>query len=261
MKVSLIITTYNWPEALSRVLESVLSQRQLPLEILVADDGSAVETREVVEHFKELADLPVIHCWQEDLGFRAAEIRNRAIARASGDYIVAIDGDMILHPNFIADHHSAAEPGCFAQGSRVIMDKRASEQLFVSERMCPSLWWSGVSNKLNGFRIPFLSQFFFGDGNRLSGIKTCNFAFWRDAAIAINGFNNEYVGWGREDSDFAVRLMNSGVRRRNLKFRAVAYHIFHNENPRDSLEENDIRLERAISQKQVRCQRGLDEHL
>ena len=121
MKISLIITTYNWPESLLLVLESVRCQVTTPSEIIVADDGSDFKTKEVINNFNNDYGLNIIHSWQEDKGFRAAKARNKAILQASGDYIILIDGDTILHPNFVKDHCDFAEPGYFVQGSRVLI--------------------------------------------------------------------------------------------------------------------------------------------
>ena len=95
----------------------------------------------------------------------------------------------------------------------------------------------------------------------LIGIKTCNFAFHKNDAIAVNGFNEEFVGWGREDSEFTVRLLNSGVKRQNMKFNGLAYHLYHPMNDRTRLENNDRILEQTIKQRLTWCERGLDQYL
>src|SRR6478735_11914615 len=119
MKISLLISTYNWPEALLLVLKSALSQSVLPCEILIADDGSKEETRQIIEQFQENSLIPIRHIWQEDIGFRKSKILNKAIAQTTADYIVQIDGDCIIHKDFISDHISAAQNGFYLYGSRV----------------------------------------------------------------------------------------------------------------------------------------------
>ncbi|MDE6305135.1 MAG: glycosyltransferase, partial [Muribaculaceae bacterium] len=101
MKVSLIISTYNRPDALSVTLESVRNQSRLPDEVIIGDDGSGADTARVINRFKDGFPVPIIHVWQEDKGFRLAMIRNRSVAAASGDYIIQTDGDVLLHPHFI----------------------------------------------------------------------------------------------------------------------------------------------------------------
>ena len=131
MKVGLIISTYNWKEALNAVLESVKLQTYLPDEIVVSDDGSTQDSGELVKNHQK--DFPCIlkHVWQEDNGFRVAASRNNGINELSGDveYIVIIDGDMILHPKFIEDHIHFAENNCFTQGSRVLISEEKTTQI------------------------------------------------------------------------------------------------------------------------------------
>ena len=121
MTVSLIISTYNWPRALYLCLDSVMQQTVMPTEILIADDGSGISTRDVVKHFENISPVPVHHIWHEDRGFRLAAIRNKAIAASSGEYVIQIDGDLILHRHFIQDHIIFARKGCFVTGSRGII--------------------------------------------------------------------------------------------------------------------------------------------
>ena len=102
MRLTLVNTTYNWSESLELVLKSIENQTIVPEEVVIADDGSAVETKEIIGKFQKDSDLNIIHSWQEDIGFRAAKARNKAIAKSSGDYIILIDGDIILHPKLYA---------------------------------------------------------------------------------------------------------------------------------------------------------------
>ncbi|MCI5143022.1 MAG: glycosyltransferase, partial [Candidatus Electrothrix sp. ATG1] len=130
MNVSLIITTYNWKEALELSLLSGLKQKKKPTEIIVADDGSRPDTGEIITKIAEQSPFPVIHSWQKDEGFRLSASRNKAIAKTSGDYIVLIDGDIIMEEHFIADHIHFAHPSCFVQGTRVLLKEELSEKVF-----------------------------------------------------------------------------------------------------------------------------------
>ena len=118
LKTSLIITTYNWPEALLLVLKSVEEQSIRPDEVVIADDGSKEETINIIKKFSQKTKLNIIHSWQEDIGYRLSMSRNKAIKKSKGEYIVMIDGDMILHPNFIEDHINFARQRTFVQGVR-----------------------------------------------------------------------------------------------------------------------------------------------
>lgn len=261
MNVSLVITTFNWKEALELSIKSALSQNHLPEEIIVADDGSSDGTGDLVRRLAETASIPVIHLWQEDRGFRAAKSRNKAIAKAKGDYIVLIDGDILLEKHFMEDHIACAQKGFFVQGSRVILDERKTREVLAGGVKRFSVFSPGIGNRKNCIRSALLSRLFSYQTKKLGGIKTCNFAFWKADAVAVNGFNEEFAGWGREDSEFAVRLMNMGLSRKNLRFSAKAYHLFHDICSRDSLIQNDSLLQQAISGKLVWCDKGIRQYI
>jgi glycosyltransferase involved in cell wall biosynthesis len=257
MTTSLIITTYNWPKALRVVFESILKQTVLPLEIIIADDGSGKETKRLIEVYKDKFSIPLIHSWQEDNGFRAAESRNKAIAKANGKYIILIDGDMILHKNFIKDHINHAKKGYFIQGGRVILSKELSQEILDFNIIDFSFFHKNIKNRKNMINNKFLSKLFSYEKNNIKGIRTCNMSFFKKDCIDINGFDNNFIGWGREDSEFIVRLLNNNIKRKNIKFNCTAYHIWHNENSRKSLKENDDILKNSIKNKVIFCNNGI----
>jgi glycosyltransferase involved in cell wall biosynthesis len=261
MKISLIIATYNWKEALELSILSALQQTRLPTEMIVADDGSREDTGRLVSSMAKDCPVPLLHVWQEDKGFRAAQVRNRAIVRATGEYIIFIDGDIILHKAFIADHHDAARHGFFSQGSRVLLTPGKTARALREKRLHFSFFEVGLKNRKNTIHADFLSRLSTRRGSHLTGIRTCNFAFWRTDGITVNGFNEDFEGWGREDSEFALRLMNHGIKRQDIRFRALAYHLFHPDHPRDSLERNDQILENAIQGRSSWCKNGIDKYL
>jgi len=259
MKVSLIITTYNRPDALGEVLKSANKQSKLPFEVIIADDGSTNTTKQLIKNFQKESKLNIIHSWQEDLGYRAARSRNKAIARASGEYIVLIDGDMILDKNFINDHIKNSEKGFFIQGSRSLLSKNLTHKILDGNRVNLNFFQKDLMNRKNSIRSLFLSKIFSGIKNSLSGIKTCNMSFFLDDFHIVNGFNNDIQGWGREDSEFCVRLMNAGIRRKNLRFSAVQFHLWHGLENRKSLQKNDLILKKTIDQKLIWCKSGVNE--
>ena len=243
---SLIITTYNWPEALRLVLESVEHQTVLPVEVIIADDGSKPETAAMIKSYKESSRLTIIHSWQPDEGFRPALARNKAIAKATGEYIIIVDGDMLLHQEFIADHLAFAREGAFVQGKRILLKK--------GETRAGCRWsWKN--------RNPFLSALWSGRCyfRKLYGIKSCNMGFFRKDVLRVNGFNEDFVGWGREDSEFAARLLHSGVIRRDLQFAATAYHLYHPECSRAMLGKNHTLYLETLGQKKTFCENGINK--
>lgn len=258
MKISLIITTYNWPESLLLVFDSVRCQNTSPSEIIVADDGSDFKTKDLIDNFNNDYGLNIIHSWQEDKGFRAAKARNKAILQSSGDYIILIDGDTILHPNFVKDHLDFAEPGYFVQGSRVLISNKETNKAIKEKNINFSLFSQNISNRKNSIHSRFLSYLFSSKTNNIHGIKSCNLAFFREDCIKINGFNNNFEGWGREDSEFVIRLINSGIKRKNIRFKAIQYHLWHQENSKESLTKNDDILNQTIQNKTKLCKSGLE---
>ena len=258
---SLVITTYNSPEVLDLVFRSALAQSELPCEIIIADDGSTSDTKMVIDAHRRDATIPLVHVWQEDLGYRLAASRNRAIAAARGNYIVLVDGDILLHRDFIGDHRRLAIEGTFIQGSRVLLSQENTPQRLKTKNISFSLFGKGIKNRKNTLRLPLLSKLLSLKTCSHHGIRGCNMSFFRDDCIRVNGFNEDFVGWGREDSEFAVRLINSGILRRNVRFSALACHLGHRENPRRSLADNDRILEQAIIGRLTKCRNGLDKYL
>jgi len=261
MRVSLIITTYNWPESLFLVLLSIKNQTKVPEEVIIADDGSTAETKEIITKFQKDSTLKIIHSWQKDNGFRVARARNKAIAKSSCDYIILIDGDVILHPKFIQDHLNNAKVGYFVQGSRVLLTQNLTKQIIISKKISFSFYSRGLNSRKNAIHSNFLSKMFSTTNNSLRGTRCCNISFFKQDCINVNGFNNEFEGWGREDSEFVLRLFNYGLNRKNLRFNAVQYHLWHKEIDRKSLDYNDQLFQKSIEQKLAACKKGINEYI
>lgn len=253
--VSVIITTYNTPEYLRRVLDGYLQQTRLPDEIILADDGSTIETANVVKQFQAVSPCPLRHVWHEDLGFRAARIRNEAIKVSQCSYLVFTDGDCIPHRAFVADHVALAASGWFVQGKRILVQECATQNFRTDSWL--RLFMCCLRGRLRGchhlVRVPNVVV----PSSGLRGIKTCNFALHRDAVLAVNGFNESFVGWGREDAEFAARLYINGLKRKDPLFSALVYHLWHPENSRRSLFENDRMLGEAMQRCVAWCDDGI----
>lgn len=261
MKTSLVITTYNWKEALELVLLSIKKQSILPNEVIIADDGSRDDTKELIEKFQKNFPTALIHSWQEDKGFRGAKSRNKAIFKAKYEYIILIDGDMILHKDFIKDHISASLKGTFIQGSRVLLKEEKTKEIFKNKNLSFGFFSKDIINRKNTIRCSFLSKLFRKINTSHKGIRTCNLSLYKSDCLDINGFNEDFIGWGREDSEFVARLYNSEIKRQNLKFNALAYHIYHPENSREMLGQNDKILANTIDKKLKWCENGIDKYV
>lgn len=258
IRVALIITTYNRPDALEAVIRSALKQTRRPDEILIADDGSTAETADTIAHLAGNSPIPIRHIWQEDEGFRLSQSRNRALVATNADYIIMIDGDMVLHPKFIQHHLTVARKGRFIQGSRVLIDDELTRKYLMTPCKI-HVFTKGIIKRHSALNIPLLRNFIAKKGKQSDkGIKGCNMGFFKSDAQAVNGFDNNFVGWGREDSEFVARLYHNGVKRHDLKFGGIAYHLYHPESDRDALPENDKILQNTLSRKKIRCENGLN---
>ncbi|EDP4395099.1 glycosyltransferase [Campylobacter jejuni] len=253
---ALIITTYNQKERLKLVLDSVKNLAFLPNEVLIADDGSKEDTARLIEEYQKDFPCPLKHIWQEDEGFRAAKSRNNAIKASKSEYIILIDGDMILEKDFVKNHLEFAKRKVILQGSRVILNKNESEEILKNNNYSLAFNKKGFKNQRSIFlakcvyKFSKLTKKFFKKSQLVKGSKTCNMSFYKSDFEAIEGFNEKFIGWGREDSEFVARfLFNDGVFKR-LKFNALAYHIYHEENSKNMLEINhQIYLETIKNEK------------
>ena len=261
LRSTLIVTTFNWPAALDLTLKSIARQTVAPEEVIVADDGSGAETAEVVKRWKDRIAAPVQHLWQPHEGFRLARSRNRAIAAATGDYLIIVDGDMVLHRHFVADHLNAARPGSFIQGVRLLTEAEAADRMLREGSLDLHVFSRGIRRRRHAVRNLALSRLLFWERMGQSAIRGCNQAYWKSDLLHVNGFNEAFVGWGREDNEIAARLYNVGIRRRNLKFQALAIHLHHPSRHPQGANPNDAILHQAIERGETWCRQGLDRHL
>ena len=263
--VSLVVSTYNWKEALALCLRSIAAQRVLPLEVIVADDGSRADTGALVEEMARDFPVPLLHVWQEDAGFRLARVRNLGIAASRGDYLVFLDGDLVLHPQFVADHLRLIRPGIHLQGGRLNASPGESQRLLDGGAPRFSPFMDGRFKRKHAVRWPWLAarKARTAEGGQVMG---CNMGIWRADLDRVNGFDDNYEGWGREDDDIAWRLKHAGVVRRPLRFAGLAIHLWHPTRwpdgiPPTEVLPNDRFFNQVLATGATRCERGLDAHV
>lgn len=261
MKVSLLVSTYNWPEALELLIKSLQLQSVPPDELLIADDGSKSDTRELIHSLEKELDIPVRHIWHEDSGFRRSAILNKAIAQATGDYIIQTDGDCILHTDFIKDHKKNARENCYLYGSRVGIKESFVQELFRTKTVRFHFFSKGIQKRARTLRIPFLTGFYAPKNELSHKLRGCNVSFWKTDFIAVNGYNEDMTGWGREDSELMVRMLNNGVSGKRLKFAGIVYHIWHKTASQQNFNKNDQIQKEAIEMRRNRCENGIDKYL
>ena len=190
ISTSLIISTYNRSDALELCVKSVLRQSLLPDEIIIADDGSKEETGELIHQLATTSVVPIIHVWHEDLGFRLATIRNKAIVKATKEYIIQIDGDIVLHKDFVKDHVRFAQKGSFVTGSRVLIREALTKKMLAEKNCVISIHDKGTKNTINGVHLPWLSPLLQHYRQwDISYSRGCNMAFWKEDLLKVNGYN------------------------------------------------------------------------
>ena len=261
VRISVAVITYNWPDALELVLRALAAQSELPYEVIVTDDGSQPATRELLERIAPDYPVRLVHLWQPDDGARMSRARNRAIAAAQGDYVILLDGDMVTERHFIADHHAFARRGCFVQGSRVLTDAGLTRRMLRQDVLMPGLFSRGIERRRHTLRLPALARWYARPGIKQRGIKSCNMAFWRDDLLRLNGFNEAMTGWGREDTELAVRAFHAGLLRRELRFSALATHLYHPTRKHVVGNPNDLIVDDTRARGLIRCEQGVDQHL
>jgi len=268
MRLAVILTTYNRPDALAAVLEGYLAQARLDFELIVGDDGSGDETRRVIEDYARCAPFALRHVWQEDRGFRPGAARNRALAVTSADYVVFSDGDCVPPAQFVSRHRALAEPGYFVAGNRILLSEGFTAEVLRarmpvhgwSHAQWVRAWIKGDVNRL----LPLLAlpdgAFRKREPARWEGVKTCNVAAWRADLERVNGFDESYSGWGLEDSDLVIRLTHAGVKHKSARFAAPVFHLWHKEWDRARLPENQRLLDAILASRRAEAALGLSQY-
>ncbi|MEI6075395.1 MAG: glycosyltransferase family 2 protein [Verrucomicrobiota bacterium] len=259
LSISLVISTYNQPMALAKVLAGLQRQTRWPTEVLFADDGSGEPTRTIIAQFAATAPVPVRHVWHTHDGFRKTVILNQTLAAAAGDYLIFTDADCVPHPRFVADHAALAETGFWVQGRRCFVREKFVHK-FTADKI-PALGWmltGKITGVCKGVRWPLA---LISRDRKQRGIIGCNMAFWRDDLLAVNGFDEDYTGWGTgEDSDVATRVYHLGRRRKFVYGRAITFHLNHPQASRSHHAASRARLAETLAGGKIRCEHGLNRH-
>jgi glycosyltransferase involved in cell wall biosynthesis len=253
--ISILLATYNWPQALKLCLESLSTQTDLDFEIIIADDGSTSETKNLIDAIEDGFPVKITHLWQEDQGFRKTRILNQAINVARGDYLVFLDGDCIVQPDFITKHRKLAQAGHLVTGSRVLLNDSLTKEL-----LSWSHWdFQKFTNNLLSYRLTSCINKYWPLKNKLGNgawrnyrkfvwrrIKGCNMACWKADALTIGGFDETMTGWGHEDADFVFRLQNLGLIRKSGSWSTEVLHLYHRINDQTNAAENARRVREKI---------------
>lgn len=264
---TLFLSTYEMPRHLELVFAALERQSTFDFEVMVCDDGSGPETKTRTQQFAQRAPFPVKHFWQEHRGFRKCKILNQALREARGHVMVFLDGDCVPHRDYLRDHIEQQEPGRYLAGRRVDLGQKISESLRVEQVRqgffdFPKwrLIWSAVlgdsTHLQRTVRIPWGSLRRKLKMEQIDDLKGCNYSVSRKDLLAINGFDEEYEGYGREDTDIELRLQNLGLKIKSLKGLALQFHVWHPR--RDFTPANDSRLEEVKRTKRTWCEKGVN---
>ncbi len=258
--IAVIISTYNNPDFLRLVLDGYAKQSDNHFSIYIADDGSSEETRKLIEHTAKTFPVMIHHIWHEDKGFRKARIHNLALKDIAEPYVVLTDGDCIPLPNMVAKHRKLAQVKTMVSGSRILLSPEWTALLCANQETLGNNIFGYFKHRFQGhinrilplFMPPHLSA----AKNKLSAIHGCHLACATEDLLHINGFDESFEGWGREDSDLVARLLHSGITRRNLRGTPVL-HLWHKENARDNLNKNDALLQACLDEKRQQAIKGI----
>jgi glycosyltransferase involved in cell wall biosynthesis len=251
MQISVIISTYNSPAWLEKVLWGYSCQTHRDFELVIADDGSDERTAQLLERMRAETGMPIRHVWQEDKGFRKCRILNKAVLQAQYDYLIFTDGDCIPRKDFLQVHHDEARPGHYLSGSYFKLPMDTSHAIgkddILSGRCFDPAWLRrhGLGLWRKHYKIglgPKAARLF----NRLTptacNLKGSNASAWKSDVLKVNGFD-ERMPWGSEDREFGVRLLNSGVIAKHVRFNAIVIHLDHS---RGYVDPEQVKNNRAL---------------
>lgn len=246
-KISVIVTTYNWPNALRAVLDALSAQKTThPFEIIVADNGSRTETAKIIRDIKSRVSIPILHIWHPNEGTSAAAIKNKAVLAALGDYIVFLDGHCIPRSGFILHHLKLAETKKFVVGNHILLN-RAFTITALSEMLPLYRWslWRWCVARLKG---------------QCKNVKGYNLGTWKSDLLNINGLEENLTRLQNEDADLIIRLLRSGVKQKNSLFTMPAIQLWSPE--KDTSQKRNKRpwLKAKTTHIQVNAEKGLNQY-
>ena len=269
MRLSVIVSTYNKPHFLERVLWGYAVQTDRDFELVVADDGSGPETAELIRRVRGESGMELVHVWHEDRGFRKTEILNRAIVAARGDYLLFTDGDCIPRRDVVEVHRALARPGRYLAGGYLKLPAGVSERIGVEDvtsgRVSELRWlwargWRPGRRALRLVRSPKLAALFDRITPTAAHFHGNNASTWREAILRVNGFEGK-MGYGGLDRALGYRLENAGVRGMQIRHRAVALHLHHDRPYRrpEVVSANRAILDAITRERLVRAEQGIAE--
>ncbi len=273
-KISLIVTIYNRLEYARNIIQCLLNQNTNIQEIIFADDGSSEILMDYIEDLIPKCKFKIKHVYQEDRGFRLAKSRNNAVKAAEGDWVVFIDQDLVFGKNFIKDIIDNLEKNKILMGRAYLTTE--SERNKIQNKLDKESFYSEITKELKDekqilnieklYKKDKFRSFLYKLKLKTRGAKIVGlfFALSKENFIKINGFDEKYEGWGREDDDFGNRNFKSGGSTKPILFSESVIHMYHPFDPTKKESANDKYYEKRkkeISKKDYRCEYGVETPL
>jgi glycosyltransferase involved in cell wall biosynthesis len=248
---SIIISTYNSPVWLEKVLYGYNNQTYRMFEVVIADDGSTAETSEMLERLQKEVFFPIIHVWHKDDGFQKTKILNKAILNCTSPYIIMSDGDCIPRKDFVEQHVKFRVEGCFLSGGYfklpLTISKAITREDIYTEH-CFDISWlkkKGLKTSFKNSKLtsgPIKAAILNALTPTTATWNGHNSSGWKDDIIAVNGFD-ERMQYGGEDRELGERMMNNGIKGKQIRYSAVCVHLDH---PRGYVTDEMLAKNRAI---------------
>ena len=262
--IAVVISTYNSPAFLQLVLDGYRKQSDLGFSIYIADDGSSEETKRLITKNQADFPVPINYVWHEDHGFRKARIHNLTLGQIKEPYVLLTDGDCVPLPRMVETHRRLATPGHLISGGRVLLSEAWTKSVCegsaeLNSEATLSEWLSHrLKKNINRILSISIPPHLGRPNQKLKGIRGCHISCWLDDLHLINGFDESFEGWGREDSDLIARLFHAGIYRLDLRGMPVL-HLWHREEERNQLNKNDRLLTACLENRRIEAAKGLRE--
>lgn len=270
-KLSVVITTYNKPEWLSKVLLGYSVQTNPNFEIVIADDGSKEETRELIRWYQENTSLDIQHVWHEDSGFQKCVILNKAIMASKYDYLLFTDDDCVPRNDFVNVHLQNAEAGYFLSGGYLKLSEEVTERVTKEDIFQQNIFnikWLVENGQARTFKLSKVSRFGFYTSLMNWGTPTRptwnghNVSGFKSDIISVNGYNED-MNYGGLDRELGERLMNKGIKGRQIRYKAICVHLDHPRpyKKKDLMSRNRAIRDRVIKERIVFTPNGIDKYM
>jgi len=272
MKISVIVPVYNRLEHLRALFLCLLRQKKQADELIITDDGSSQKVLDFIGDLIPKAQFKVKHIYQEDKGFRKTRALNNAIRNSTGDLLIFCDQDLIFGEEYIETIANNIKSNIFLMG-RAHHTTEEQKNLILSDIENINSY-NEIIKKLPAKYIKTIDKMLKEDRKRRiiktlrlakRGIKLVgmSYALMRETYLKVNGYDENYIGWGQEDDDFGNRLTVAGINGRELITQNIQLHLWHYSDPTKVHSSNEEyyykRKKEIFSKKDFFCKKGYED--